>query len=65
MAMALDTRFPALGNQVGRLVIVRWINAGCPIPSEPAPVSRIRSEPLAPRRRVRSLVQEFGIGYVH
>jgi hypothetical protein len=65
MAQALDTRFPVLGNQVGRLVIVRWINAGCPIPEEPAPVSKIRSEPLAPRRRVRSLVQEFGIGYVH
>lgn len=65
MAQALDTRFPVLGNQVGRLVIVRWINAGCPIPEEPAPVSRIRSEPLAPRRRVRTLVQEFGIGYVH
>jgi hypothetical protein len=65
MAQALDTRFPALGNQVGRLVIVRWINAGCPIPSERAPVSRIRSEPLAPRRRIRSSVQEFGIGYVH
>ncbi|MGA7959647.1 MAG: LodA/GoxA family CTQ-dependent oxidase [Xanthobacteraceae bacterium] len=65
MAQALDTRFPALGNQAGRLVIVRWINAGCPMPHETAPVSRIRSEPLAPRRRVRSLVQEFGIGYVH
>jgi hypothetical protein len=65
MAQALDTRFPALGNQVGRLVIVRWINAGCPMPHEPAPVSRIRSEPLSPRRRVRSLVQAFGIGYVH
>jgi hypothetical protein len=65
MAQALDVRFPALGNQVGRLVIVRWINAGCPMPHEPAPVSRIRSEPLSPRRRVRSLVQEFGIGYVH
>jgi hypothetical protein len=65
MAQALDTRLPALGNQVGRLVIVRWINAGCPIPQEAAPVSRIRSEPLAPRRRVRTLVQQFGIGYVH
>jgi len=65
MARALDTRFPALGNQVGRLVIVRWINAGCPIPREAAPVSKIRSEPLTPRRRVRTLVQQFGIGYIH
>jgi hypothetical protein len=65
MAQALDRRFPKLGNQVGRLVIVRWINAGCPIPGEAAPLSKIRSEPLAPRRRVGTLVEVYGMGYVH
>ena len=65
MARALDRRFPRLGNQVGRLVIVRWINAGCPIPDEPVPVSKVRSEPLAPRRRIGTLVEVYGMGYVH
>jgi hypothetical protein len=65
MAQALDRRFPKLGNQVGRLVIVRWINAGCPIPGEAVPLSKVRSEPLAPRRRIGTLVEVYGMGYVH
>ena len=55
MAQALDRRFPKLGNQVGRLVIVRWINAGCPIPGEAVPLSKVRSEPLAPASPDRHL----------
>ncbi|MFZ3358325.1 MAG: LodA/GoxA family CTQ-dependent oxidase [Xanthobacteraceae bacterium] len=65
MAQSLDRRFPKLANQIGRLVIVRWINSGCPIPGRAAPRLKVQSEPLAPRRRVRTLVEEYGMGYIH
>jgi hypothetical protein len=65
MAQILDRRFPKLANQVGRLVIVHWINAGCPIPGEPAPKAKVKSQPLAPQRRVGTLVEVYGMGYVH
>jgi hypothetical protein len=65
MAQALDRRFSALGNQVGRLVVVRWINAGCPIPGEPIPTPKTRSEPIAPQVRRTTLVEMYGMGAVH
>ena len=65
MARSLDRRFPKLGNQVGRLVVVRWINAGCPIPGEAVPPVRVRSEPLVLRPRVGTLVEKYGMGYIH
>ena len=65
MAQMLDRRIPMLGNQVGRLVIVRWINAGCPIPGEPIPAPRTPSAIAQPRRRLATLVEAFGMGFVH
>ena len=63
MAQALDQRFPSLGNQVGRLVIVRWINAGCPIPGEITPSVATRRVALGKRRM--TLVEFYGSGAVH
>jgi L-Lysine epsilon oxidase N-terminal/L-lysine epsilon oxidase C-terminal domain/Iron-containing redox enzyme len=64
MGQALDRRFPSLGNQVGRLVVVRWILAGCPVPGDPAPppehVGAVKEERIR-----RLIVQQFGLGAVH
>jgi hypothetical protein len=64
MAQMLDRRFPELGNQVGRLVIVRWINAGCPIPGMAAPEVGIPVLKIM-RPKVATLVEAFGQGFVH
>jgi hypothetical protein len=65
MAQMLDRRFPSLGNQVGRLVIVRWINAGCPIPGGPIPAAGAPSVRKPARVRTATLVEAFGQGFVH
>lgn len=64
MGRALDRRFISLGNQIGRLVVIRWIEAGCPIPGEP-PAPR---EAVPQQRKWDGnvlLVQKYGIGAVH
>jgi hypothetical protein len=63
MALTLDQRFPGIGNQVGRLIVVRWINAGCPIPGEEVPRVPVQP-PRAVRRRV-SVLEAYGMGAVH
>jgi hypothetical protein len=64
MGVALDRRFPKLGNQIGRIILIKWIEAGCPIPGEPVP-----AEPKSPPSQVwdgrQLLVQQIGIGAVH
>jgi hypothetical protein len=64
MGRALDRWFESLGNQIGRQVVIRWIEAGCPIPGEVAPEqSATRPEP---KWEANSLfVQQVGIGAVH
>jgi hypothetical protein len=63
MAQMLDQRFASLGNQVGRLVIVRWINAGCPIPGEAIPAVPVKPAPIAKRKI--SMLELYGMGAVH
>jgi hypothetical protein len=67
MGRALDRRFPELHDQIGRLVIIQWINAGCPIPGEEELVVTkapyILPGSLRPERQ--TLVQAFGQGSVH
>jgi Iron-containing redox enzyme len=65
MAQMLDRRYPSLGNQVGRLVIVRWINAGCPIPGEHPSAAPTPSVLKRGRPRAATLVEVFGQGFVH
>ncbi|MEC4749878.1 LodA/GoxA family CTQ-dependent oxidase [Methylomicrobium sp. Wu6] len=64
MGAALDRRFPKLGNQIGRIILINWIEAGCPIPGEPTP-----EEPKSPPSKVwegkKLLVQQIGMGAVH
>lgn len=63
MGAALDARYRAIGGQIGRRVLLRWIDAGCPIPGEPqtfepapGPTSAIG---------VQLIVQKYGKGAVH
>jgi hypothetical protein len=63
MGQMLDQRFPSLSNQVGRLVIVRWIDAGCPIPGEKIPIVPVR--PIRVVRRRTTFMEAFGMGAVH
>ena len=65
MAQALDQRFASLGNQVGRLVMVRWINAGCPLPGQKIPLPKPPSTPGAMAAPKATLVQVYGMGSVH
>jgi len=66
MGRALDRRFPRIGNQTGRMIIVRWILAGCPIPGEKSPDSSQHSAPRVDRMQLRRLiVQQYGSGAVH
>jgi hypothetical protein len=66
MGKTLDHRFPAIGNQVGRLIIVRWILAGCPLPGEKVVDASRRAAPRVDRMQLRPLlVQQYGPGAVH
>lgn len=63
MGRVLDQRFAAIHNQIGRLIIVRWIAAGCPIPGEPAPTAKpMDANPMKIRKLI---VQQYGMGAVH
>ncbi len=64
MGKALDERFPAAGNQIGRRIILEWIDAGCPIPGEAKPATDQLAKPRPPRPQ-RLIVQQFGLGAVH
>lgn len=63
MGKHLDRRFPALHNQIGRMVVYEWIAAGCPTPSNPNP----SADPVIVTRRrpKRLLMQQYGMGAVH
>jgi hypothetical protein len=64
MGEALDQRRVPLGNQCGREVLIKWIEAGCPIPGEPAaPRTELRLPPSWDGKRL--IVQQFGMGAVH
>jgi hypothetical protein len=64
MGIALDQRFLSVGNLIGRQVIIRWIEAGCPIPGEKAPPrSSTKKQPYWNGRQL--LVQQVGMGAVH
>jgi hypothetical protein len=64
MGAALDRRFPRLGNQIGRIVLIKWIEAGCPIPGEPPPPEP-KSLPTRLWKGKQLLVQQVGMGAVH
>ena len=64
MGAVLDKRYPAIGNQIGRIIIMKWIEAGCPLlgeedkmPEKELPTEFYNSKIL--------LVQQKGIGAVH
>jgi hypothetical protein len=64
MGAALDRRFSSVGGQIGRQVIIRWIEAGCTIPGEPAPPkSVVRVQPKWEGKQL--FVQQLGMGAVH
>jgi len=64
MGAALDRRFSSLGNLIGRQVVIRWIEAGCPIPGEKAPSKSVtKKQPYWNGRQL--LVQQVGMGAVH
>jgi len=64
MGAALDRRFSSLGNLIGRQVVIRWIEAGCPIPGEKAPLkSETKKQPFWNGKQL--LVQQVGMGAVH
>jgi hypothetical protein len=64
MGVALDRRFASIANQMGREVVIRWIEAGCPIPGEGAAPKA--STPRQARWNGRVLfVQTLGPGAVH
>lgn len=67
MGKALDRRWPELNGRIGRLVIVEWIEAGCPIPGEPGTVRKAsrRTDPGTLKPARQTLVQAFGQGSVH
>lgn len=64
MGRALDRRFVSLGNQIARQVLIKWIEAGCPIPGETAP-SKLETLPKPVWRADRLFVQQLGMGAVH
>jgi hypothetical protein len=63
MGRHLDRQFPALHNQVGRMIIYEWIAAGCPIPGKP--LSTVKVATVTRRRERRLLTQQYGMGAVH
>jgi hypothetical protein len=67
MGRALDRRWQELGGRIGRLVIVEWINAGCPIPGEDKVVKKAprRRDPGTLKPKRQTLVQALGQGSVH
>jgi hypothetical protein len=67
MGRALDRRFPELQGRIGRLVIVTWINANCPIPGEAVrPLEAARKVAPGELKHARqTLVHAFGQGSVH
>jgi len=64
MGKILDRRFPTINNRIGRLIIVDWILAGCPIPGEKEPEPSECGSIKAPKVR-QLLMQEYGMGAVH
>lgn len=64
MGKILDQRFPTINNRIGRLIIVEWILAGCPIPGEKTPELSECGSIKGPEVR-QLLVQEYGMGAVH
>jgi hypothetical protein len=64
MGAVLDQRFRSIGGQIGRLAIIRWIDAGCPIPGDPytfKPPAVAKPE----RSRIQLIVEKYGEGAVH
>ena len=64
MGAVLDKKYPAIGNQIGRIIIMKWIEAGCPLLGE----EDITPEKELPTEFYNSkilLVQQKGIGAVH
>lgn len=64
MGRALDKRFPEINNQIGRKIIVDWIEAGCPVDRE-AWQARLPSKPSRAAPYKQAVVQVFGRGSVH
>lgn len=64
MGAILDKRFPQIGNQIGRIIIMKWIEAGCPLLGE-----EDKAPEIPPPSKVwdgkRLLVQQIGMGAVH
>lgn len=64
MGAMLDRMYPNIGNQIGRVIIIKWIEAGCPLPGEEedgvekAPPSKIWNGK-------QLLIQQVGMGAVH
>jgi len=64
MGRMLDRRLGAVANQIGRQAIIRWIEAGCPIPGQPV-VPRSNLPVQAKWEGNRLFVQQLGMGAVH
>jgi hypothetical protein len=64
MGAILDKRFPNIGNQIGRLIILKWIEAGCPLVGKEDEM--IEKEPPTECWNGKVLlVQQKGMGAVH
>lgn len=63
MGAALDRRFKKLGNQIGRVVLIKWIEAGCPLIDEEPKAKNPAPDQVWNGKQL--LVQQFGIGAVH
>ncbi|MBK6478310.1 MAG: hypothetical protein IPF93_08470 [Saprospiraceae bacterium] len=63
MGAALDKRFEKLGNQIRRVVLIKWIEAGCPLLDEE--VKAKKSAPSQVWDGKQLLVQQLGMGAVH
>ncbi|MBC2807007.1 iron-containing redox enzyme family protein [Rhizobium ruizarguesonis] len=63
MGRHLDRQFPALHNQIGRMVVYEWVAAGCQIPGKGP--SKTEAATVTRRRPRRLLMQQYGMGAVH
>lgn len=63
MGAVLDQRFRSTGGQIGREAIMRWIDAGCPIPGR---VNKFKPSVVIPTpARILLIVEKYGKGAVH
>lgn len=64
MGKALDRRFPAINNRIGRQIVIEWVRAACPIPDEVESAAEDRAPALKSLGR-RLYMHTLGTGAVH